>query len=351
MAGGGRPLAKHRGEWTDFHGRLHTLLLRRSLVPRGASVVVAVSGGQDSVALGRLLVDLRSRWDWRLTLVYCDHGWRSDSAANGRAVAQLAATWGVPFVGYGPPVDRAVTTEATARSWRYDALAAVARQTGSRRVVTAHTASDRTETLLLNLMRGGGGDGLGALGWRRPLTDEVDLVRPLLDWTRAETAACCDRLNLPVWDDTTNGDRQYRRNRLRLDVLPYLRSHFNPQVDRAIASTAELLKDDGDCLETLAAALLDRARGDRLSGLALERQPLRDAPIALQRRALRQWLTERLGGKSPNRDRVEALRRLLDAPNRSQSDPFPGGAIARIDGTILVWSEPPSARSPSSASI
>lgn len=333
---------RKKSPWTDFHGRLHGLLRRRPLLlERSAGIVVAVSGGQDSVALGRLLADLSPHWGWRLTIAHCDHGWRSDSAANGAAVVDLARTWQLPVI--VRRADRAIArTEAAARAWRYGELLAIAQETGSAIVVTGHTASDRAETLLFNLVRGSGGDGLGALGWRRSLGPGVDLVRPLLEFVRADTAACCAQLGLPIWEDSTNQDRRYRRNRLRLEVLPLLRSQFNPQVDRALARTADLLREDGDCLDAIAAQLLSQARVDDLGVPAIARQPLAIAHPALQRRALRQWLCEQLDGTMPNRDRVEALRFLLTAPNRDQSDPFPGGAIARVSGPHLLWISPKS---------
>lgn len=334
--------APPRPPWTEFHSRLHGLLRQRSqLLPQGARVVVAVSGGQDSVALGRLLADLRTQWQWQLTIAHCDHGWRPDSAANAAAVEALAQGWQLPSV-----VRRAAgaiaRTEAAARAWRYGELLAIAQETDSAIVVTGHTASDRAETLLFNLVRGSGGDGLGALGWRRSLGPGVDLVRPLLDFVRDDTAACCAQLGLPIWEDSTNQDRRYRRNRLRIEVLPLLRSHFNPQVDRALARTADLLREDGDCLDAIAAQLLSQCRVEGLAFPAIARHPLAVAHPALQRRALRQWLLERLDGKMPNRDRVDALRFLLTAPNRHQSDPFPGGAIARVDGPHLLWILPES---------
>ena len=103
------------------------------------------------------------------------------------------------------------------------------------RIATGHTATDRAETLLYNLMRGSGADGLQALGWQRPISDTspgVQVVRPLLNWTRQETATFCYQFNLPIWEDSTNQDRTYARNRLRLDVMPLLRKSFNAQPKR-----------------------------------------------------------------------------------------------------------------------
>jgi tRNA(Ile)-lysidine synthase len=96
-------------------------------------------------------------------------------------------------------------------------------------IVTGHTASDRAETLLYNLIRGTGADGLQALTWRRLLSSGIVLVRPLLEVTRVQTGQFCQDMHLAVWEDSTNLDLNYARNRIRQDLLPYLQTHFNPK--------------------------------------------------------------------------------------------------------------------------
>jgi tRNA(Ile)-lysidine synthase len=332
--------------WTLLHARLHRSLKQRQLLPTGRSLLVAVSGGQDSLCLAQLLLDLQPKWNWQLAIAHCDHRWRDDSQANAAYVHQLAQLWQLPF--FLETATAEIASEATARTWRYQTLSAIAHQQNCAYVVTGHTASDRAETLLYNLIRGSGADGLQALTWTRSLTTEllttatltsetltaeIQLVRPLLDITRTETAQFCASANLQPWEDATNQDLKCARNRIRQELLPYLKTHFNPQAESALAQTAELLQADVDYLETTAAELLTRSR--HLDRLGLDRQLLQAAPLALQRRAIRQFLQSTLP-EAPSFDHIEKLLALINAPNRSQTDPFPGGAIAQVEHN-WIW--------------
>lgn len=321
--------------WSRFHARLHQTLRNRSLLPVGRSVLVAVSGGQDSLCLMRLLLDLQPRWHWRLGLAHCNHRWRSDSDANADYVKQLAADWQLDY--YGMVAAEPLKSEADARQWRYQVLGEIAQQQGYGYLVTGHTASDRAETLLYNLMRGSGSDGMQALSWQRELLPDLWLMRPLLNFTRAETAQICQARHLQIWQDSTNNDLKFRRNRIRAELIPYLQTHFNPRVESTLAQTAELLQADVDYLESAAAELLQQAGSAANPSLParLNRTLLRSAPLALQRRAMRQFLQSLLP-LSPNFDQVEKLVALIAAPNRSRTDPFPGGLIAQVDQESIV---------------
>ncbi len=318
--------------WTPLHARLHGLLRQRSLLPARAGLLVAVSGGQDSLCLLRLLQDLQSKWHWRLAVGHCDHGWAVD-VGLADWVAGIAADWELPcYLARSPePVPE---TEAAARQWRYPALAALARQAGATQVVVAHTLSDRAETLLYNLIRGAGADGLQALGWQRSLAPGLTLVRPLLGVTRAETGAFCQQFNLPVWYDRANQDRRYARNRLRQQVLPLLQAEFNPQVETALAQTAELLAAEVAYLEAQAEQVLQAALAS--DGLGLHRPTARAAPLPIQRRVLRQFWQRQLA-IAPSFAHLDALVQLLDAPNRSRTSSLPTGAWAEVSGAWLRW--------------
>jgi len=186
-------------------------------------------------------------------------------------------------------------------------------------------------------VRGSGLDGLQALTWQRslsPVTPHISLVRPLLAITRDQTGNFCRDFHLPIWDDVTNADRTYRRNRLRLEVLPLLREYFNPQVDATLAQTAEILTAEVAYLT----AETDRLYGDCVVDERLQRRSLRAVPLALQRRIIRQWLTYHLP-TAPHFNHVDKVQALVTAPNRSQTDPFPGGAIAVVDDP-WIWLQP-----------
>lgn len=321
--------------WTPLHARLHRTLRDRQLLPKGCRSLVAVSGGQDSLCLIRLLLDLQPKWDWELAIAHCNHRWRQDATANAEYVQQLAQTWQIPC--YSTTATTVPTSEAAARTWRYQALADIAIQQNYQFIVTGHTASDRAETLLYNLMRGSGADGLQALSWHRELVSGVEVVRPLLEVTRSETAQFCQKTNLQIWEDTTNQDWHYARNRIRQELIPYLQTHFNPQVEQALAQTAELLQAEVEYLEGEAIELRQKAEGTIIhpSTLRLNRSSLKTAPLALQRRVMRQFLQTILP-IAPSFEHIEKLVGLITAPNRSQTDPFPGGAIAQVEGDWIV---------------
>jgi len=315
--------------WSALHCRVDQELRGRSLLPPGANLLLAVSGSQDSLCLLKLCVDLQPRWGWRLGVAHCDHGWPSDGGIAAH-VGAIAHQYQLPY--YQATADNLPQTEAAARVWRYQALTRIAQAEGYGAIATGHTQSDRAETLLLNLIRGAGIEGLGTLPWQRPLTDTLQLIRPLLTITRPETGEFCQHHHLPIWEDVLNQNRHYRRNRLRLDIFPQLRQEFNPQVDRAMAQTAELLASDRDYLLAQAAQLWQASYSPDPPQLA--RQIIAHSHLALQRRVLRQFCQQHLP-RAITFPQIEALIPLLTAPQRSQSSTLSGQFLLRVEGDWL----------------
>jgi tRNA(Ile)-lysidine synthase len=324
--------------WSIWHAAVHRLLRQRSLLPPDSSVLVAVSGGQDSICLLKLLADLRSKWNWYLQVVHCDHRWRTDSGDNARFVADLCGQWQIPCRVI--TADAVPNGEAAARYWRYEVFTTVAIEHQCTHVVTGHTATDRAETLLYNLMRGSGADGLQALSWQRSLSDTypaLQVVRPILHLTRQQTAEFCTHFHLAFWRDATNDDIAYTRNRIRLELMPYLKQHFNSDIESTLVQTAELLTAEVAFLDKLAADLYQQVvqppPGDAPWRIA--RNPLKPIPLALQRRVMRQFLQQVMSAQV-SFDHVEKLVALIHAPNRTQTDPFPGNLLARVAGDWIV---------------
>lgn len=346
-------------DWLPLHDRVHQTIRQRQLLQPHQRILIAVSGGQDSLCLMQVMLALQPLWQWDLAIAHCNHQWRTDSTANAEYVQHLAKERNLPF--FCRVATKPMAGEAMARQWRYQVLTDIGVEHHYSAVVTGHTGSDRAETLLYNLLRGSGSDGLQALTWKRSLTDEITLVRPLLDLSRAETAQFCEQSHLTVWEDSTNNNWHYARNRIRQELIPYLITHFNPQVEQSLAQTAEVLRSEVEYLEQQAGSLYHKAFVDPTeeaqtnlkNGAAtltpnlinpdsikpehpsrgaylLNRTILRVEPLALQRRVVRRVLQEILSS-APNFDHVEKLTALITAPNRSQTDPFPGGVIARVD--------------------
>ena len=292
--------------WSPYHLRLHQLLRRRpELLPQGASLLVALSGGQDSMALTGLLLDLRRLHHWSLQLWHGDHRWRPESSQQAREIAAWACGQGLEIQLASwewQPTDLQSTdqqssnqqqppSEASARAWRYAGLVDCAQQRGCGHVVTGHTASDRAETLLLNLARGSDRRGLASLQEQRPLAEGIQLVRPLLIFSREETARICQMLQLPIWLDSSNAELRYSRNRVRSAVLPVL-EELHPGATRRIGGTAARMAADlqGE-LELLDLALQPLSSGPR----SLRRQPLIRLEAANQRRLLHHWIARNSG--------------------------------------------------------
>ncbi len=316
--------------WTPLHSQLHQCLLDRQLLPSGTKILLAVSGGQDSLCLGQLLRDLQSRWQWQLAVAHCDHGWAQDIGIADR-VAQVAARWQLPF--HCETTANLPETDAAAREWRYPALVRIAQTTDSTHIVTAHTQTDRAETLLYNLVRGAGADGLCAMSWQRQLTTKISLVRPLLEVSRTQTGDFCREYQLPVWEDAYNQNLKYARNRLRLEIMPQLAADFNPQVESHLARTAELLRADVEYLESLATDWYQQALDEQ--GVRLDRLILKSIALSLQRRVIRQFLTQALS-KMPTFTQIEDTIMLLDAPNRTRTSTFSNGLAAEVSGQWIV---------------
>lgn len=256
-------------------------------VPRDEHVLVACSGGADSVALAAAV-----RLGFRASIGHVDHGLRQASAHDAEEVRALAQALGLPFF-----VEKlegldvgAAGLEGAAREARYPALARLALQAGAALVATAHTRRDQAETLLLRLIRGAGPGALSGVRRRRPLAPGVELLRPLLDVPRAATEEFCRSQKLRVIDDPHNTDPVRARAKLRA-LWPAL-LELNPRLEEALCGAAETFASEDALLSSL------------VKGELAAMHP------ALQRRALLALASEQ--GLRPERQHLEALRLLLE---------------------------------------
>ena len=294
--------------WSGCHHRLHRRLLQNpKLLPDGITLLLAVSGGQDSMAMLGLLRQLQHSHGWTLQLWHGDHSWHTGSTK----VAHELANW-CKQEGLSLRISRAASgqamTEASARAWRYSQLLAAATELHSD-VVTAHTATDRAEGVLLNMARGCGLHGLSALNADRALSsqhpDGPRFRRPFLDLTRSETAGICRSLNLPVWVDPSNQDLHLARNRIRHQVMPVL-DELHPGSDRRIAELSDrvfYVRETQIQLSQLALEALQHERG-------LNRKRMRQLEAHTCRALMLTWLRE-CGAPSVDSESLHILSHLL----------------------------------------
>jgi len=241
---------------------------RAARIAPGSTVVVATSGGPDSVVLAAVLDRIGRAAGFDCIFAHVNHGVRSSAWQDECVVLSLGARLDreVRIAALEPGAD----DEASLRTARYAALERIARAAGASAIATAHTAEDQTETVLLALFRGTGLDGLAGMPPRRALADGIDLVRPFLRLTRAELRGELQRLALPYALDPTNAQTRYKRNALRAR-LDDLRTDF-PHLDGAVARCAEIVRAErsGDARARARSELRERLR---------ERDLLRDIPF------------------------------------------------------------------------
>lgn len=256
-----------------------------------ALVLVACSGGADSVALAAAAAFEAPRLGLRVGGVTVDHELQKGSAARAAAVAALLTGLGLEPVEV-VAVDVSAHQggpEAAARAARYGALDGVADRLHARTILVGHTLDDQAETVLLGLARGSGTRSLAGMAAvsgspaGAPSTD-ARYRRPFLGVERAVTKAACADLGLPVWDDPQNGDPVFTRVRVRADVLPVLEAALGPGIAAALARTAELARDDADALDQWAASCYAEAAD---ADGSLDVAALAQLPPAVRRRVLR----------------------------------------------------------------
>ena len=320
--------------------RTRATIDRRGLFKGSDLVVVAVSGGPDSLALLHALHRLAPRYDLTLHVAHFDHRLRESSADDAAFVASaareldLAAT-----VRAATATDRpkGVSPEEAARERRYAFLDEVADGIGAARIATGHTLDDQAETVLMRAVNGTGVAGLGGI---RPKRGRV--VRPLIDVRRSETEAFCRALALEPRFDASNADRSFLRNAIRRDLLPFIRECFNTRTSEALARLADLARDDDALLEELAVAAVDIGTDDR-GRRTLEIARLLDLRPALQRRVVR------LAAPRTDADHVEEILELARAGETGKSIDLPAGLNARVEyGSLLIGRapSPPAATQP-----
>jgi len=208
----------------------------------GGRLLIACSGGPDSLALLGVMTLLAPSLEVTLTVGHVDHGLRAGSAAEAAGVAAIAGRLRLPFVGGRLDLAAGAGLPARARRARRAALVVMAAGCGARWIALGHTATDQAETVLMHMVRGAGLEGLAGMA-----AIEGRWLRPLLRITRAEAAALCGRFGLVAIDDPTNHDERHARVELREAVLPRLRAR-NPRVERAISALTEQARDAEDAL-------------------------------------------------------------------------------------------------------
>jgi tRNA(Ile)-lysidine synthase len=298
----------------------------------GGLVLVACSGGADSLALAGALAFEAARSGHRAGGVTVDHGLQPGSAARAEQVVGLLRGLGLdPAESVTVKVGAEGGPEAAARDARYAALQETAIRLGASPVLLGHTLDDQAETVLLGLARGSGARSLAGMPAEFDRSGEgagaaVRFARPLLELDRATTRRACLAMGLPVWDDPHNADPTYARVRVRRDALPALERALGPGVTAALARTARLLRDDAEALDAWA----ERVVAGQEDLFAMDVTALAELPRAVRTRVLRRAAVA--AGCPPGAlaaVHIAELDRLITAWRGQQHVDLPGNVRAR----------------------
>lgn len=305
------------------------------LPPKGGVVLCAVSGGRDSMCLAHYLHAIAPHCGFSVAVGHLNHRMRPEADGDEAFVRSFCLERGIPFHTEAVPVyEKArewnLSVEETGRRLRYAFLERTADNIGASRIATAHHARDNAETVLLNLLRGSGSEGLGGIP---PVRERY--IRPLLSTSREEIEAYCAEHGIAFVEDSTNYDTHYTRNRLRLELWPQL-EEINSAVTAALGRTATLLREENDFLDALAAERLPA------EGTAIALSVLQRAPEVLARRMVRQLL-ERLptGKKDVTAGHIAAVMALAQKGRGTLT--LPEGARVFCDGAVLRFFVEPAA--------
>ena len=289
--------------WTSWHHLLHKeILSNKKLLPKGANILISVSGGQDSMALLNLINDLKIQYNWSISVWHGDHQWHDKSSIYAHELKSYCDKKNISFYS-----DRAnkenISSEEKARDWRYKKLSnraknlLIEKQQNNFYLLTGHTNTDNAETFILNLARGSNYSGLSNIASKRLLENQIFLIRPILIFSREDTKQFCERMNIPVWEDPTNSDLKIKRNLVRQKIIPSLESIY-PGCSERINNFSQKMSsynDERNDLTDLAYFYCKDKKGikrDLLNKMCLE------ARCTILNRFLREICTKQMSSKN-----------------------------------------------------
>ena len=341
----------------DFVRQMHRFILRHAMIKNGETVLVAVSGGADSLALLYGLHALHSQLNCQLHVAHLNHCLRPDADADADFVQQHAAHLELPCTLQSTDVPRLVkqwklSVEAAARSARYEFFEEVCKQIGATKVALGHHQDDTAETVLMNLFRGSGSTGLKGI---TPVRD-LKFIRPIARFTRQQIEEFLASNGLVPRQDSTNTDTRYLRNRIRHALIPRLESDYNPNIKAGLSRTADVLGAESEYLDTVAWEAFetcqvrdpDRAKAlTTLESVVLDREKFQQFHIAVQRRVLRLSFFEMLGSMDDLYFvHCEAMLNVIEGNTPNAALALPNGLRFRRVYQYLIFEVNINSRSP-----
>jgi len=321
-----------KSNWTNWHHLLHKAIINdTTLIPNGIKLLIAVSGGQDSMALLTLFNDIKIHHDWEIYVWHGDHQWHSKSTIYAEELKKFCNNKNISF--YSDKANyNEVCTEDKARNWRYEKLHNIAykllepkRVLNNLYILTGHTSSDNAETFLLNLARGSNYKGLTGIPIKRLSDKNFYIVRPMLHLSRKDTLKICKNLEIPIWIDPTNSDLKIKRNIVRKNILENLEQIYpgcNSRINTFIQKMNQYEKERSDLCKLALVSCLEKnmLKRDKFNTLGLE------ARSTLLNQFFKKKFPKQI--KSKNIDKI-----AIDISNKKN------GTIDLPNGIKIIWNK------------
>nr|YP_010337827.1 tRNA(Ile)-lysidine synthase [Sahlingia subintegra]UNJ17412.1 tRNA(Ile)-lysidine synthase [Sahlingia subintegra] len=215
------------------HQKFNDFLIKNKLFKNNSSILLAVSGGQDSICLLKLLKDYQLDHNLEIHVIHFDHKWRKDSIRNCIFVKNISNRWSFIF---HQKKAKTILSEEDARRWRYSTMNKLCKQLKITYILTGHTYNDKLESILFNMVKGSGFEGINTIQPFMQISQKLYIIRPLLNITREETFWFCRKFYLPIWSDFTNYNREIKRNRIREELMPYYKQYFNISLENSLSN-------------------------------------------------------------------------------------------------------------------
>ncbi|MBC6495193.1 tRNA lysidine(34) synthetase TilS [Microbacterium sp. 4-7] len=303
-------------------------------LPEGSTVVVALSGGADSLALAAATAFEAPKLGLRVGTLTVDHGLQNGSDAVAARAARAAAALGLDALVVRVEVGADGGPEAAARDARYRVLKDAATDAGAAAVILGHTLDDQAETVLLGLARGSGAASLQGMAPVREDDDGLRWARPMLRVRRETTRAFCAESDLEVWDDPHNTEDRFARVRVRDRVLPVLETELGPGIAEALARTAEQLREDAEAFDEMIHETIEDIVEHAEAGISVSVAALAANPAALRNRIIRLVVDSEFGVSLTRSQTLEVARLAIDWSGQGPID-LPGCSAARAGGRIV----------------
>nr|YP_010198933.1 tRNAIle-lysidine synthetase [Hydropuntia urvillei]UAD88382.1 tRNAIle-lysidine synthetase [Hydropuntia urvillei] len=269
---------------THVHNKFLNIILNCYNLIKPLSILIAISGGKDSLCLIKLIEDFNHLYNHynNIDYIYIDHQIRSDSKQNIKHLINYLSKTNHKIYIY--QIHEVNISESFMRQIRYQIILKHAIKHQKQIIFTAHSQTDQLETFLLNLFRGTGLEGLSSLPIIRKVTNYINIIRPLTKINKEDIIWFCHKFNLPIWNDKTNFYYKSYRNRIRNELLPYLKEYFNPKIEKSIINFLNLSAIENEYIKQNAIKLYLASRHSYY--IAINLKTIKNQHLALQKRVI-----------------------------------------------------------------